>query len=410
MNRFRRIASGLLIVASIAVLATCDLIVAPMPFGAPADSVSGEDDVSPDNDSDGTPQTESTEGAGVTVAPTTIGATEGGADGSYTVVLNSAPAGDVVVTAAGGAQISIDPVALTFTSATWDTPRTVTVTAVDDAVAEGTHTDTITHAATSGDADYNGITTSDVSVNITDNEFIVTYDANGATAGTPPSDPNTYAVGNAITVLTESDLSGPLIQDGITQRFTGWNTESNGSGTSYLPGDTPTPSGNITLYAQWTTDTSVVGKVGPAGGWVFYDDDGIYVLTTGRYLEAAPTDLTGIAWGPDNLVSTTPVAVGTGKANTGTIDGLFPGNASAAGETVLLDYGGPADWYLPSLNELDLMYQNLHVEGIGGFESDYYWSSSEVLSNTARYQSFIDGSPNVGNKAVGLRVRAAREF
>lgn len=53
-------------------------------------------------------------------------------------------------------------------------------------------------------------------------------------------------------------------------RFTGWNTAANGSGTSYSPGSTLNPTGNITLYAQWEaiTDYTIVL---PDGGNIVVD-------------------------------------------------------------------------------------------------------------------------------------------
>ncbi|WP_226595132.1 hypothetical protein, partial [Microseira wollei] len=51
------------------------------------------------------------------------------------------------------------------------TPQTVTVTATNDNVAEGNHSGTISHTATSSDANYNGITINSVTANITDNDI-----------------------------------------------------------------------------------------------------------------------------------------------------------------------------------------------------------------------------------------------
>lgn len=45
--------------------------------------------------------------------------------------------------------------------------------------------------------------------------------------------------------------AGSLVWDGFT--FNVWNTESDGSGISYVAGDTfAMPAENVVLYAQWT--------------------------------------------------------------------------------------------------------------------------------------------------------------
>jgi hypothetical protein len=50
---------------------------------------------------------------------------------------------------------------------------------------------------------------------------------------------------------------------------------------------------------------------------------------------------------------------------------------------------GYDDWYLPSKEELNILYNN--KEKIGGFNGKWYWSSSEVSSRRAWGQSFEDG-------------------
>lgn len=96
--------------------------------------------------------------------------TEGGATDTYTVVLNSAPTANVVITVNPNAQLTVIPAPLTFTSGNWSVAQTVTVTAVNDAVAEGNHTGTITHTAASADPTYNNIAIAGVTANITDND------------------------------------------------------------------------------------------------------------------------------------------------------------------------------------------------------------------------------------------------
>ena len=72
----------------------------------------------------------------------------------------------------------------------------------------------------------------------------ITFNANGG-SGTVPSAISTY-VGVANTIPSNS-----LTRTGYT--FNGWNTASDGSGTAYATGSTITPTGNVTLYAQWKT-------------------------------------------------------------------------------------------------------------------------------------------------------------
>jgi hypothetical protein len=75
-----------------------------------------------------------------------------------------------------------------------------------------------------------------------------------------------------------------------------------------------------------------------------------------------------------------------------------------------LTTGGYSDWFLPSKDELDLMYKNLKARGLGGFTDDLYWSSSEGNTNYAWSQSFSDGSQYGINKSSTDRVRAVRAF
>ena len=75
------------------------------------------------------------EAAGVTVSETALTVTEEDTTGdSYTVVLDSQPTANVVVTVAGhsGTDVLPAPTTLTFTTMNWDTAQTVTVKGVND--------------------------------------------------------------------------------------------------------------------------------------------------------------------------------------------------------------------------------------------------------------------------------------
>ena len=127
---------------------------------------------------DGPPSAEVTETPevppGITVSQVALTVTEEDATGdSYTVALDSQPSADVTVTVAGHAGTDVtlapDPTTLTFTTQNWDTARTVTVTATDDADTTNDSV-TLTHSATSTDAGYEGITIAVVAVVVNDND------------------------------------------------------------------------------------------------------------------------------------------------------------------------------------------------------------------------------------------------
>jgi uncharacterized repeat protein (TIGR02543 family) len=90
------------------------------------------------------------------------------------------------------------------------------------------------------------VQTQPLSVNVTDStNYIVTYNGNGSTGGSVPSDINAYPLNASATAAA----AGSLVRDNYT--FTGWNTAVNGSGTSIAAGGSFVITGNTTLYAQW---------------------------------------------------------------------------------------------------------------------------------------------------------------
>ena len=83
--------------------------------------------------------------------------------------------------------------------------------------------------------------------------YTVTYDANGATSGTVPTDSTSYDANASVTVLGNT---GNLVKTDYT--FAGWNTAADGTGTDYAAGDTFTITADTTLYAKWTANTITV--------------------------------------------------------------------------------------------------------------------------------------------------------
>ena len=124
----------------------------------------------------GTPSTSTVnitddDGSGVTIRPASLEIDEG-ATGTYTVVLDSAPAANVTLTPSisSGNGFTFTPPTLTFTMDNWDLGRTVTVTGTSDADALD-HTGVIAHTVASTDSNYRG-TAARVSVTVMDTDDI----------------------------------------------------------------------------------------------------------------------------------------------------------------------------------------------------------------------------------------------
>jgi len=131
------------------------------------------------------------------------------------------------------------------------------------------------------------------------------------------------------------------------------------------------------------------GIIGPAGGYVFHDkgdeNDGW------RYLECAPTDAGKGRW------------------------------REASGLCSAYSYGGYDDWFLPSIDDLELMYKYLR-NGATGLDEGEYWSSSWSYSYSysnysTHYYYTVDFDMSSWNYAKddsssssSYKVRAIRRF
>ncbi|MCB0463750.1 MAG: DUF1566 domain-containing protein [Flavobacteriaceae bacterium] len=160
------------------------------------------------------------------------------------------------------------------------------------------------------------------------------------------------------------------------------------------------------------------------GGIVFWVDE------TGQHgLVCTKEDQsTGIRWNAGTNGDTRAYADGlyAGEANTSIIIAAQvaigdDGNTYAAricNELQITEGGNTyGDWYLPSKEELNLMYQNKAAidatavaNGGSSFASNFYWSSTEYTFDGAWAQNFDGGAQIYGNKFSTVRVRAVRAF
>ncbi len=154
------------------------------------------------------------------------------------------------------------------------------------------------------------------------------------------------------------------------------------------------------------------GETGPAGGIVFYvDSDNTHEWSC---LDAAPAgwydgDDPEVPWGEMGLeIGASARGIGMGAENTESIaerPGEFAGNLAA-----VLELNGYADWFLPSREEVVLMYEALYREGIGGLAAEPYWTSTERNADRAMSHNFDTGGQISGQKLNENRVRPIRAF
>lgn len=113
---------------------------------------------------------------GITVSPVSgLFTTEAGSAAMFAVVLNSQPSANVTIalSSSNTAEGTVAPVTVMFTPFNWNQPRAITVTGVNDDVADGDQTYSIvTSAASSSDPNYNGVNPSDVTLKNRDDDHV----------------------------------------------------------------------------------------------------------------------------------------------------------------------------------------------------------------------------------------------
>ena len=158
------------------------------------------------------------------------------------------------------------------------------------------------------------------------------------------------------------------------------------------------------------------------GGKVFYifqpADQGYVANETHGLIAATVDQSTGIRWYNSNFgnqtTGATATAIGTGKSNTDKIINVQQGSLNWYAAGVARDYkgGGYTDWYLPSRDELNLLYTQKVM--VGGFSNAYYWTSTETSIGDAHFTIFFNGTNypccEGSQKYYYNSVRAIRKF
>ncbi|MEZ4656281.1 MAG: Calx-beta domain-containing protein [Caldilineaceae bacterium] len=108
--------------------------------------------------------------AGVNISPSSIEVEEAGATAVYSVVLQSQPVAAVNISITADSAVTTSLQELHFDLSNWQTVQTVTVSAIDDRIAEGIQESIIRHTVQSADNNYNDASVADVVATVRDDD------------------------------------------------------------------------------------------------------------------------------------------------------------------------------------------------------------------------------------------------
>ena len=170
-----------------------------------------------------------------------------------------------------------------------------------------------------------------------------------------------------------------------------------------------------------------VGDEGDGGGIVFYVSQEGFIVYDGKggqkichCLEMSKPTLGLSKWAPeksDFINTISEKSLGYGKSNTYKILNYYK-NSSLTEENCAAyrcsiystEKAAAGEWFLPSRDELDLMYKAMKEAAVSDATINWFWSSSENTSDYAWYQRFKQGYQDYGGRGLINSVRAIRAF
>ena len=166
------------------------------------------------------------------------------------------------------------------------------------------------------------------------------------------------------------------------------------------------------LQFQTSSPNLVIGQNYQGGIIAYLDPSGIHGIIAAPYDQSLSSP-----WGCQGSNISGAEGSGFGEGYQNTIDITMDCNNVYIAARICSDLvlNGFNDWYLPSWTELNYLFNNRSL--IGGFITTgqavgdcWYWSSTEVDADYAKFINFGNGFDGNYYKQFGLNVRAVRKF
>lgn len=180
------------------------------------------------------------------------------------------------------------------------------------------------------------------------------------------------------------------------------------------------------LSEEQGESTCSIGDTCEGGIVAYVDEQG------NKLIVSAVDNAEDIEWGcRGQLLGITSKEYGTGKENTEALVNWHQGweepwftapeevggychekndGTVAARVCYELELNEYSDWYLPSIDELDLIYENVHKDYRGDFGTNEYWSSSEYTEGSSWIKTFANGDEYGYQKTFNRMVRCVRSI
>ena len=289
--------------------------------------------------------------AGVFLSTTELQVSEDGKTATYEILLTSQPVEAVNVQIKTDAQLSAAPAVLTFSGASWSVPQQVTVSGIDDLIAEEVlHSARIEHRVSSADKGYDGLEVAAIDAAIADNDAAGILVSAGDLRVSEDGQTATYTVQllsqPAAEVLVQVNGGGEVSADTAELRFTAadWNRPQ-----------TVTLRAVDDLVDEGFSSTATLGHQVQSAD-PFYNGMAVEVVP----VTVDDNDTAGLA------ISTTTLIIGLGKTGTYSValtsqptadvvvDLVSGGMAEATNDACIDGEGGqgcllftPANWDIP---------------------------------------------------------------